>query len=194
MRTLAVFCGSLVGNRAVYAEAAAALANELASRDMQLVYGGGGVGIMGLLADAAMARGVPVVGVIPAHLEEKEVGHRGLTRLEVVPSMHARKARMAELADGFVALPGGVGTLEELFEVYTWGLLGLHQKPVAVLDVAGLWAPLLRAVDHLVDEGFVRPVDGRRLIRGTEPGALLDAMEAWTAPADIKWMKRAEEV
>ncbi len=193
MRSLAVFCGSLTGVRPVYADAAIALADELAVRQMQLVYGGGGVGIMGILADAALARGVPVIGVIPAHLEEKEVGHPGLTRLEVVPSMHVRKARMAELADGFVALPGGVGTLEELFEVYTWGLLGLHQKPVAVLDIAGLWAPLLGAVDHLVAEGFVRPVDGGRLIRGTEPGPLLDAMAAWRAPADVKWMKRPEQ-
>lgn len=193
MRTLAVFCGSAVGVNPIYSSIAVALAEELARREMSLVYGGGGVGIMGVLADAALARGVPVYGVIPAHLEEKEVGHKHLTRQEVVPSMHVRKARMAELADGFLALPGGVGTLEEIFEVWTWGLLGLHGKPVAMLDVEGLFSPLIAAVDHLTAQGFIRAPDRDFLLHGTDLPDLLDRMAAWERPTTFKWMRSVEE-
>lgn len=193
MRTLAVFCGSAVGTQPAYREAAVALAASLAGRGMGLVYGGGSVGIMGVLADAALARGVAVTGVIPEHLQALEVGHHGLTRMEVVPSMHVRKALMAELADGFLALPGGIGTLEELFEVFTWGQLGLHTKPVGLLDVRGLWKPLIGALDHLVAEGFVRPEHRAFLLDDTDLDRLLDRMEAWRAPASFKWMTDVEQ-
>jgi uncharacterized protein (TIGR00730 family) len=188
MRSVAVFCGSAKGVRAEYAQAARALAALFAKRGISLVYGGGSVGIMGILADACLAAGVPVTGVIPRHLDELEVGHHGLTRLEVVESMHARKARMAELCDGFLALPGGIGTLEELFEVFTWGQLGLHTKPVAVLDVGGLWTPLLVALDRLVAEGFVKAEHRAFLLSDTDADRLLDTMTDWRAPTVFKWM------
>jgi uncharacterized protein (TIGR00730 family) len=193
MRSLAVFCGSAHGRLPAYAQAARALAKSLARREMSLVYGGGSVGLMGVLADAALAEGVAVTGVIPKHLDDLEVGHKSLTRLEIVGSMHERKARMAELSDGFLALPGGIGTLEELFEVYTWGQLGLHTKPVALLDVAGLWTPLIAALNHLVDERFVKAEHRAFLLSGTEADGLLDAMDAWRAPAVFKWMDDARQ-
>jgi uncharacterized protein (TIGR00730 family) len=189
MRRLCVFCGSASGVRPAYAASAHALADSLARRGMGLVYGGGSVGIMGILADAAMARGVPVDGVIPRHLEEREVGHKSLTRLHVVESMHERKALMAELSDGFIALPGGIGTLEELFEVYTWGQLGLHAKPVALLDVDGYYSPLVQFLDHGTAEGFLRPEHRAFLLSGTEIDPLLDAMIAWKPPLVAKWME-----
>lgn len=192
MRSIAVFCGSAAGVRPSYAAAARAFAGALADRGMSLVYGGGSVGLMGILADAALARGVAVDGVIPRHLNDLEIGHRGLTRLHVVDSMHERKALMADLCDGFVALPGGIGTMEELFEVYTWGQLGLHPKPVALLDVDGYYAPLVRFLDHTVTEGFLRGEHRKFLLDGTGPGALLDAMAAWTPPPVPKWLDRAE--
>lgn len=190
MRAICVFCGSSTGVRPGYAAAAVAFAEALASRGLGLVYGGGSVGLMGVIADAALARGVPVVGVIPRHLDELEVGHKSLTQLHVVETMHERKALMAELSDGFVALPGGVGTLEELFEVYTWGQLGLHKKPVAVLDVEGYYTPLLQFIDHAVTEGFLRQEHRDFVLTGTEPAALLDAMASWTPPKVAKWLDR----
>lgn len=189
---LCVFCGSMAGTRPAYAQAAEALADELARRGTRLVYGGGSVGIMGILADAALARGVPVVGVIPRHLHDLEVGHRGLTELHVVGSMHERKALLASLSDGFLALPGGVGTLEELFEACTWGLLGLHQKPVGVLNVEGYYDALLAFLDVTVAEGFLRAPHRGYLTSGSEPGALLDAMAAWRPPSVPKWLDPAD--
>ncbi len=191
MRTVAVFCGSAVGTRASYSELAVGLAEALAKRGLGLVYGGGSVGLMGVLADAALARGVAVEGVIPKHLDDLEVRHHGLTKLDVVGSMHERKALMADLADGFVALPGGLGTLEELFEVYTWGQLGLHNKPVALLDVDGYYAPLVAFLDHAVTEGFVRPEHRSFLLHGVEAGELLDRMALWIPPSVPKWLDRA---
>ncbi len=188
MKSLCVFCGSAVGVRTAYADAARALADVLARRGMNLVYGGGSVGLMGVLADAALARGVVVDGVIPRHLEELEVGHRGLTRQHVVESMHTRKALMADLAGGFMALPGGVGTLEELFEVYTWGQLGLHAKPVALLNVDGYYGRLIAFLDHSVDEGFLRPEHRAFVLTGTDPDALVEAMLAWQPPRVPKWL------
>ncbi|MDP2308771.1 MAG: TIGR00730 family Rossman fold protein [Pseudomonadota bacterium] len=189
MRRLCVFCGSASGVRPAYAASAHALVDSLARRGMGLVYGGGSVGIMGILADAALARGVPVDGVIPRHLDEREIGHKSLTRLHVVESMHERKAMMAELSDGFLALPGGIGTLEELFEVYTWGQLGLHKKPVAVLDVEGYYRPLVEFLDHSTTEGFLRPEHRAFLLAGSEVDPLLDAMIAWRPPLVAKWME-----
>lgn len=143
---------------------------------MQLVYGGASVGLMGVLADTALAHGGRVVGVIPRSLLDREIAHRGLSALEVVDTMHARKARMAELADAFVALPGGLGTLEELFEIWTWGMLGLHAKPYALLNVDGYYQPLIRFLDHARDEGFIRPAQRDRLVVDTDPARLLDAL------------------
>jgi len=189
MRNLAVFCGSAAGVRPAYAASAVALADALARRGTGLVYGGGSVGLMGILADACLARGVPVVGVIPRHLEERELGHNGCTELHVVETMHARKALMAARADAFLALPGGIGTLEELFEVYTWGQLGLHPKPVALLDVDGYYAPLVGFLDHTVAEGFLRPEHRAFLLSGGAVDPLLDAMVAWTPPRVPKWLE-----
>ncbi|MFJ8440275.1 TIGR00730 family Rossman fold protein [Kitasatospora griseola] len=181
----AVFAGSATGTRTEYAALAAALGTTLARRGIGIVYGGGRVGLMGALADAALAAGGEVVGVMPKALVDKEIAHRGLTRLQVVEDMHRRKAAMAEAADAFVALPGGTGTLEELFEAWTWQQLGLHAKPVALLGPPGFWQPLTGLADHLVDTGFVRPAL-RNLIAETDPDALLDAVERWRPPTP-KW-------
>jgi uncharacterized protein (TIGR00730 family) len=155
----------------------------LAGRGLGLVYGGGSVGLMGAVADAALAAGAEVVGVIPEVLQIRELAHRSLTTLHVVGSMHERKALMAELSDGFVALPGGMGTLEELSEVLTWAQLGLHARPVGLLDVAGYYRPLATFFDQAVTAGFLRPAHRRLLLVGEEPAALLDALEAWRGPA-----------
>ncbi|WP_116449454.1 TIGR00730 family Rossman fold protein [Blastococcus litoris] len=157
MTRVAVFTGSHAGPDS-HAEAAAAFARELAGAGVGIVYGGGHVGMMGVVADAALAAGGEVVGVIPQHLVDDELAHPGLTRLEVVASMHERKAVMAELADAFVALPGAAGTLEELFEAWTWGMLGLHAKPTALLDVDGFWQPLLTQLRRMVDDGYLDAV------------------------------------
>lgn len=154
---LSVYCGSNVGSSPVYAETAARLGASLAAREIGLVYGGGNVGLMGVLADAVLAGGGSVTGVIPEHLVRAEVAHRGLTELIVVSSMHDRKACMSDLADGFVVLPGGFGTLDETFEALTWGQLGLQSKPVVLLDVEGFFDPLLAMMDRAVDAGFLRP-------------------------------------
>lgn len=179
MRAVCVFCGSLPGDDPRYAEDAGALGRELAGRGLRLVYGGARVGTMGVLADAALAAGGTVVGVIPRHMARGEVAHGGLTELHVVGSMHQRKALMAELADGFVALPGGLGTLDELAEILTWAQLGLHAKPVALLDRHGYFDHLLRFVDHAVAEGFVRARHRSLLLAGHRAGPVLDAMARW---------------
>jgi uncharacterized protein (TIGR00730 family) len=152
-----VFCGSNPGAREIYADAARRLGVALAEAGIGLVYGGASVGLMGTIADAALAAGGEVVGVIPRALVDREIAHGGVSQLVVVGTMHERKAKMAELADAFVALPGGFGTLDELAEIVTWGLLGLHQKPIGLYDVEGYWAPLLQFFDHAVVEGFIRP-------------------------------------
>jgi len=164
LRSLAVFCGSLPGDSPVFRESARAFGAALAREGITLVYGGGSVGMMGALADAALANGGEVIGVIPRFLFDREVAHRGVTRLDVVESMHERKARMAELAEGFVALPGGLGTLEELFEVWTWILLGLHGRPCGLLDVDGYFGPLVEFVDGAVRRGFLA-AEHRALLR-----------------------------
>jgi len=182
VKRLCVFCGSSVGARVEYAEAARALARELVRRGLGVVYGGGSVGLMGILADTALAEGGEVIGVIPRGLARKELLHTGLTELRVVESMHERKATMAELADAFVALPGGLGTLEETLEVLTWSQLGIRRKPVALLNVRGYWDALLALLGRAVDEGFVRREYLGLLLTGEVPGELLERLVAWRAP------------
>jgi hypothetical protein len=180
---LCVFCGSSVGGRPEYAAAARALAAELARRRLGLVYGGGSVGIMGVLADAALALGVEVIGVIPRPLAGRELAHGGVSELRLVDGMHERKATMASLVDGFLALPGGLGTLEETLEVLTWSQLGIHRKPVAVLNIAGYWDDLARLLTHATREGFVRREYADLLLVGDTPAGILDRMAAWRPPA-----------
>lgn len=188
MRAVCVFCGSNPGRRPEYLASAAELARLLARRGVRIVYGGAHVGTMGALADAALAAGGEVTGVIPRHLVEAEVAHEGLSRLHVVSSMHERKALMAQLSDAFIALPGGLGTLEEFAEVTTWSQLGLHAKPTGLLNVLGYFDDLLRFLDHAVAERFIRPGHRDLVISQPEPPALLAALERWQAPADHKWM------
>jgi uncharacterized protein (TIGR00730 family) len=188
MRRVCVFCGSSPGRKPAYLEAARAMGRALARRGIGLVYGGGHVGLMGAVADAALAAGGEVVGVIPRGLQLRELAHEGLTTLHVVGSMHERKARMAELAEGFVALPGGMGTLEELAEILTWAQLGLHARPCGLLDVAGYYDPLVAFLDRAVAEGFVRPDHRRLLVVAQDPDALLDAFAAWQPPSVEKWI------
>jgi uncharacterized protein (TIGR00730 family) len=192
MLRICVFCGSSAGRRPAYAGAARTLGALLARRGLGLVYGGSSIGLMGEVADAALREGGEVFGVIPRALEAKEIGHHRLTRLEVVGSMHERKARMAELADGFVALPGGMGTLEELSEILTWGQLGLHRKPCGLLDVDGYWQPLVSFFDHAVEEGFLRRAHREYVLVAQEPAALLDALGRHQPPAQDRLIDRSE--
>jgi len=189
LRSVCVFCGASTGANPLYREAAVALGRTLAERGLTLIYGGGAVGLMGIVADAALAAGGEVIGIIPQSLKDAEIGHAGLTRLEVVDGMHARKARMAELSDAFIALPGGLGTLEELFEVWTWGQLGYHAKPLGLLDVNGFYEKLGSFLDHIVDEGFVRPQHRAMLLLGSEAGALLEGMARMETPVVPKWVE-----
>ncbi|MFS2123469.1 TIGR00730 family Rossman fold protein [Pseudomonas sp. Pseusp97] len=190
LRSICVFCGASPGATPIYQEAAEALGRHLAESGIQLVYGGGAVGLMGMVANAALAAGGEVIGIIPQSLKDAEVGHSGLTRLEVVDGMHARKARMAELGDAFIALPGGLGTLEELFEVWTWGQLGYHAKPLGLLEVNGFFDPLLTFLDHLVQERFVRQPHRDMLQRAASPAELVSALAAWKPLAAPKWVDR----
>ncbi|HJQ46114.1 MAG TPA: TIGR00730 family Rossman fold protein [Amycolatopsis sp.] len=187
MRRICVFCGSSTGKDPVYTEQAAVLGKLLADRGIGLVYGGAGIGLMGAVADAALAAGGEVIGVIPKHLMRAEVAHPNLTDLLVTADMHERKAKMAELSDGFVALPGGAGTLEELAEVWTWAQLGLHRKPIGLVDVAGYYRPLHEFADHMVAEGFLRKQHRELLLFDEDPAALLDAFAAYQAPDVAKW-------
>jgi uncharacterized protein (TIGR00730 family) len=190
MRRVCVFCGSSAGERPEYRAAAADFGRALAARGLGLVYGGGCVGLMGVLADAALEAGAEVIGVIPRFLADKEIAHAGLSELRVVRSMHERKALMSELSDAFAALPGGLGTLEELFEVWTWAQLGLHKKPCGLLDAAGFYAPLTRFLDHAQHEGFVRAPHRAILHVESESAALLDRFEAHRPPPLAQWLGR----
>ncbi|WP_349370338.1 TIGR00730 family Rossman fold protein [Salinarimonas sp.] len=192
MRRICVFCGSNPGHDPAYRAAAVALGETLAARGIGLVYGGASVGLMAVVADTVLAAGGEVLGVIPQMLVDKEIAHAGLSELHVVDSMHARKAKMADLSDGFVALPGGVGTLEELFEIWTWAQLGTHAKPVGLLDVNGFYDKLHGFLDHVVAEGFLREGHRGMLLSASEPGALLDAFAAYTPPVVHKWVEREE--
>ena len=186
-----MFCASSRGGDPRHAAAARAFGALLARSGRRVVYGGGNTGLMGALAEGALAAGGEIVGVMPRHLVDREVAHRGLTRLDVVGSMHERKARLADMADGFVALPGGLGTLEEFTEIWTWGQLGLHRKPYGLLDVAGFYAPLLAFLDHAVAEGFMRPEHRAMVSVAQDAEALLEAMDHAPPPAMPKWLDRA---
>lgn len=194
MEAVCVFCGSNFGLRDVYRDAAVALGTEIARRNLALVYGGAKVGLMGTVADAALAAGGEVFGVLPAALANKELAHEGLTRLEIVESMHERKARMAELASGFVALPGGPGTLEEICEVWTWGQLGFHPKPVAFLNIEGFYDHLRGFIGHATGEGFMKQAHRDMLIFEDEPAPLLDAMAAYAPPVVAKWIVTEDQL
>jgi uncharacterized protein (TIGR00730 family) len=192
MRRVCVFCGSGVGGE-VYAEAARRLGEALARRGLGLVFGGGHIGLMGVVADAALRGGGEAVGVIPQALVDRELAHTGLTRLHVVGTMHQRKALMADLSDGFVALPGGFGTADELFEILTWAQLGLHRKPIGLVNVAGFFTPLLAWVDHAAAEGFLPASHRRFLIEAEAPEELLDRMAAYRPPEpEAKWIEPAD--
>ena len=174
---MCVFCGASSGRSPAYADAARAFGETAARRRVGVVFGGGRVGLMGALADGALGAGGDVVGVIPQSLVDRELAHAGVTRLEVVASLHERKARMAELADAFVALPGGFGTLDELLEQLTWSQLGIHESPIGLLDVEGYWRPLIALARHATEEGFVRESDLASIAVANEPDVLLDRLE-----------------
>ena len=190
MKRICVFAGSSAGARRSYRNTAEDLGRTLARRGIGVVFGGGRVGLMGVLADAALGAGGDVIGVIPKALDAKELGHKGLTELRIVASMHERKAMMADLSDGYIALPGGWGTMDELFEILTWGQLGLHQRPCGVLNVDGYFDGLLAFMQHMIDERFVRPENGSMLAVAISPAELLDRMAAYVPPAVEKWLDR----
>ncbi len=187
-----VFCGSNTGSDPSYADAARNLGQLLAREGVSLVYGGGSVGLMGELADSVLASGGEVIGVIPHALWAREVGHRGLTDIRIVDTMHERKALMADLADAFIALPGGLGTLEEIFEIWTWAQLGLHAKPVGFLDVNGFYAPLMQFLDRAVRERFLREEHRAIAIIERDPALLLERFDGWSPPRVEKWITREE--
>jgi len=188
IRRLAIFCGSNPGARPDYVEAARSLGRLLAQRGIGIVYGGSNVGLMAALADAMMDELGDIIGVIPRMLVEREVANTALADLRVVGSMHERKAMMAELADGFIALPGGIGTLEEFFETWTWAQLGMHTKPCGLLNVAGYFDPLLEFLDHAVAERFVRDVHRAMVVVESDPAALLARFESYEPPRVVKWI------
>ena len=188
IRRLAVFCGSNPGARPEYVQAARSFGKLLASRGVGIVYGGSNVGLMQALADAMLDELGDIIGVIPRMLVQREVANKALADLRIVESMHERKALMAELADGFVALPGGIGTLEEFFEIWTWAQLGMHDKPCGLLNVAGYFDPLLEFLDRAVAEKFVREVHRKMVIVESDPAALLARFEAYEPPRVVKWI------
>jgi uncharacterized protein (TIGR00730 family) len=193
MRAVCVFCGSQAGVKPIYAELARRTGEAVAERGLTLVYGGGRVGLMGVLADAALARGGQVIGVIPEPLAAREVAHSGLTKLHLVGSMHERKALMAELADGFIALPGGYGTMEEFFEVLTWGQLGIHRKPCGLLNVAGYFDAIVAFFDRAFQDGFLLPEHRRMVLEADDPAILLRQMDRYRPPPTAKWVLAPEK-
>lgn len=192
LRAVCVFCGSSPGRSPAFAAAAASLGRTIARRGLTLVYGGAQVGLMGIVADAAMDEGGEVHGVITRGLETKEITHRGLSRLDVVDTMHERKFLMADRSDGFVMLPGGTGTFDEFFEAATWTQLGVHDKPCAVLDVDGYFAPLLALLDSATDQGFLRPQHRDLILHDSDAPALLDRMSTWEPVHIDKWIDRPD--
>lgn len=190
MKRVCVFCGSNAGARVEYTGAARAVGRILAKRGLGVVFGGGNVGLMAEVANAALAEGGKVIGIIPGVLVEKELAHTGVTDLRVVESMHERKAMMADLSDAFIALPGGWGTLEELFETVTWAQLGFHEKPVGLLNVRGYYDGMLRFLDHAVAEGFLKAKHRALLLVQDTPEALLDAFARYEPPREGKWIDR----
>ena len=196
MRTICVYCGSNTGSRPAYTERAMALGDRIAREGLQLVYGGGNVGLMGVVADAVLQAGGEVVGVIPEQLVNWEVAHEGVTRLEVVANMHERKKRMFDLSDAFVALPGGFGTLDEMFEILTWRQLGIGDKPCAFLDVDGFYGPLLAMIDRMVEERFLHPDQRADLWHGDDIEGMLRWMREYEPASATKWLdeKRRKEL
>ncbi|HVL63899.1 MAG TPA: TIGR00730 family Rossman fold protein [Actinomycetota bacterium] len=192
MKRICVFCGSNAGVDGTYAAAARALGSEIARRELGLVYGGGSVGLMGHVARAAKEAGATVTGVIPQGLLVREIGWEDAGDLRVVDTMHERKALMSELSDAFVVLPGGFGTLEEFFEVLTWSQLGIHDKPLGLLDVAGYYRPLISFFDHAQSEGFIVPQHRDLVVVESDPGVLLDRLESWDPPERPRWIDAGE--
>ena len=190
MKRICVFCGSSAGSRPEYRIAAEEMAAELVRRNIGLVYGGGNVGLMGMIADAVLKAGGEAVGVIPERLMVREVGNKGLTKLHVVRYMHEREALMADLSDAFIAMPGGFGTLEEFCEVVTWTQLGLHAKPCGILNVLGYYSPLLAMFDHAVEERFLKPENRALVLARESPADLLQALEEWRPAHVEKWLSR----
>jgi uncharacterized protein (TIGR00730 family) len=190
MKRLCVYCGSNSGRRSDYAEAAKSLARALVERNIDLVYGGASVGVMGVLADTVLAEGGHVIGIIPQGLVDKEVAHRGLSDLRVVKSMHERKTLMAELSDGFIALPGGLGTLEEIFEALTWAQLGLHQKPCGLLNVRDYYRSLIDFLNHAVAERLLKEVYRAMILVEEQPERLIERFERYQAPPVAQWVDR----
>jgi len=188
MKTVCVYCGSSPGRLADYAQGARALGQALLARGIGLVYGGAGIGLMGMVADSVLAGGGRVVGVIPQALARKEVAHAGLTELIVTASMHERKTRMAELADGFIALPGGIGTFEELFEIWTWAQLGMHAKPVGLLNVAGYYDALITFLNHAAQQQVMQPAQRELLMVASDPAALLERFASHKALVRQRWL------
>ena len=188
MKRICVFCGSSPGSRPEYRAAAEEMGAELVRKNVGLVYGGGDVGLMGIIADAVLKAGGQVQGIIPENLMAREIGHKGLTKLHVVRSMHERKALMADLTDAFIAMPGGFGTLEEFFEVLTWTQLGLHAKPCGMLNVLGFYTPLLAMLDHAVEEGFLKQENRTLVLVRESPADLLRALEEWRPVRVEKWI------
>jgi uncharacterized protein (TIGR00730 family) len=190
MKRICVFCGSSAGSQAEYRACAQQLGAELTRRKIGLVYGGGNVGLMGAIADSVLQAGGDAIGVIPEHLMTREVGHKRLTKLHIVHSMHERKALMADLSDAFIALPGGFGTLEEFCEVLTWSQLGLHAKPCGIVNVLGYYTPLLAMLDHAVQERFLKPQNRALVLAGDTPSELLQAFDDWRPVQVEKWLDR----
>jgi len=188
MKAVCVFCGSSGGLRDSYAKTARRMGAEVSRRGIRLIYGGGKVGLMGEVAGAALAGGGEVIGVIPRALLEKEISHEGLSKLYVVGSMHERKKLMADLSDGFIALPGGYGTFEEFLEVLSWAQLSIHEKPCSLLDVDGFYEPLSALFDKAVEEGFVQPGHRSLVLKEEDPGRLLDVMDRYEPPETKKWI------
>ncbi len=192
MKSITVFCGSSSGFRPEYAEAAKELGRNLVERNIRLIYGGGAVGLMGIIADEVMKNGGEVIGIIPEALDKKEVAHRQITELRVVNSMHERKAMMADLADGFIAMPGGIGTFEEFFEILTWAQLGFHHKPCAILNVANYYDGLLSLCDNAVNEGFLRKQHSGLILVDSDSVKLLEKMKNYKPQAVEKWIDKDE--
>jgi uncharacterized protein (TIGR00730 family) len=190
MKRICVFCGSSAGSQPEYRACAQQLGTELTLRKIGLVYGGGNVGLMGAIADSVLDAGGEVIGVIPEHLMTREIGHKRLTKLHIVRSMHERKALMADLSDAFIALPGGFGTLEEFCEVLTWSQLGLHAKPCGIVNVLGYYAPLLAMLDHAVQEHFLKPQNRALVLARDTPAELLIAFDDWRPAHVEKWLDR----
>ena len=190
MKRICIYCGSNSGRLGVYSDAAESLGVEIADRNITLVYGGASVGLMGIIADTVLRRGGRVIGVIPKSLVDKEVAHPGLSDLRVTSSMHERKQQMAEMSDGFVALPGGIGTLEELFEMWTWSQLGFHKKPIGLLNIQSYFESMLAFLRHSVDQGFVKQDHLEMLIVSSSPSSLIDSMIDYVPTSVSKWQDR----